>query len=202
LVLNARNTACVAGRSRAVTESSASPNIVSVGGTQFIPKYDKTTGIDVGWVPESVWHEAAGAGGGGASVVFSKPAYQNGMTPSDNARDVPDVSLAAAISHPGYLVGVDDEVECCAGGTSFASPYWAGIAALMEQLNGGRLGALNTQLYSLASSDSVGNGVRGVTKGINSFHGVRGFKAVPGYNQATGWGTPDINTFAHQFTGK
>jgi hypothetical protein len=73
---------------------------------------------------------------------------------------------------------------------------------LMEQLNGGRLGALNTNLYSLASSNAAANGIRDVTKGNNGFNGVKGFTAKPGYDQATGWGTPDINTFAHAYTGK
>ena len=36
----------------------------------------------------------------------------------------------------------------------------------------------------------------------NGFHGARGYRAVPSYDQATGWGTVDINTFAHAFTGK
>jgi subtilase family serine protease len=122
--------------------------------------------------------------------------------PDDNFRDIPDISLAAAIMHPGYVVGVNGQVEYCAGGTSFASPYWAGIGLVMEQLNGARLGAINPQLYSLVSTNGAGSGIRDVTKGSNGFHAVRGFKAVPGYDQASGWGTPDITTFAHAFTGK
>ena len=70
------------------------------------------------------------------------------------------------------------------------------------QLNGARLGAINTQLYSLMSTNAAGRGVRDVKKGRNSFHGVMGYKAVPSYDQATGWGTPDISTFAHALTGK
>jgi subtilase family serine protease len=194
--------ACVTSRTRALIETAASPNVESVGGTQFTPKYDRTTGIDVGFVPESVWHEAKGAGGGGVSAVFSKPTYQNGLTPNDNFRDIPDISLAAAIMHPGYVLGINGQVECCAGGTSFAAPYWAGIGLVMEQLNGARLGAINPQLYSLMSTNAAGSGIRDVTKGSNGFHGVVGFRAKPGYDQASGWGTPDITTFAHAFTGK
>src|SRR5262249_1057991 len=119
-----------------------------------------------------------------------------------NFRDIPDVSLAAAITHPGYIVGVDGQVECCGGGTSFGAPYWAGIGSLMQQLNGARLGAINTQLYSLMSTNAAGSGVRDVKQGRNSCHGVMGYKAVPSYDQATGWGTPDISTFAHALTGK
>jgi subtilase family serine protease len=207
-VFNPVKGVCVAGKKPGgVIETAASQHITSVGGTQVTPKYNKSTGIAIaGSAAETVWHEAVGATGGGASAVFSKPGYQDGDTPADGARDVPDISLLAAVKTPGYIVGVNGKVACCGGGTSFASPYWAGIAALMEQLNGGglggRLGALNTNLYSLASSDAAANGIRDVTKGNNRFKGVKGFTAKPGYDQATGWGTPDINTFAHAYTGK
>ncbi|HTT75349.1 MAG TPA: protease pro-enzyme activation domain-containing protein [Candidatus Binataceae bacterium] len=205
-IVNAKNN-CVAGKKRGVIETAAAPYVVSVGGTEIVkPKYDKSDeGIVVpGSGTEEVWHEGIGAGGGGASQVFSKPAYQNGVTPADNARDIPDISLLAATKTPGYVFAQNDELYFGGGGTSFASPYWAGIAALIEQLEGGRLGgsfAFNTRLYSLASSNAAANGIRDVTKGINSFHGVKGFKAEPGYDQATGWGTPDILLFVQAYTG-
>jgi subtilase family serine protease len=204
VVFNAKQNACTASNKRGVIETAASPNITSVGGTEVKPKYDKTTGIVIaGSGAETVWNESIGAGGGGASQVFSKPSYQDGLTPNDNVRDVPDVSLLAAVHTPGYIYGYEGEVFCCAGGTSFVSPYWAGIAALIEQVNGGgtsgRLGLLNTKVYSLASTDAAANGIRSVTKGNNSFHGAKGYKAAAGYNQATGWGTPDINTFVSAY---
>jgi subtilase family serine protease len=198
---------CVVSKKRGVIETAASPLITSVGGTEVKAKYDKTTGIVIpGSGIETVWHESIGASGGGASQVFTtKPTYQDGVTPNDGVRDIPDISLLAAAKTPGYIVGYQDEFFL-GGGTSFASPYWAGIAALMEQMKGGgidgRLGPINTQLYSLASSDAAGNGIRDVVKGNNGFNGVKGYKAVEGYDQATGWGTPDISVFAHAFTGK
>ena len=203
------NKGCVLSKTRSVMETAASQYVTAVGGTQSTPKYVKATGIAAGHATESVWYEAKyGASGGGASAVFSKPSYQDGVTPADNARDIPDISLLAAVLTPGYVVvdlsACPNPDVCLGGGTSFASPYWAGIAALMEQLKGGgsdgRLGAINTNLYSLASSNAAGNGILDVTKGNNGFNGVKGFKAVPGYDQATGWGTPDIATFAHKYT--
>jgi hypothetical protein len=68
--------------------------------------------------------------------------------------------------------------------------------------SGGRLGPINPKLYSLASSNSVTNGIRDVTKGANGFAGAKGYKASKGYDQATGWGTPDISVFAHAYTEK
>ena len=64
------------------------------------------------YIPESTWNEsgivAQGSGlwasGGGASVVYAKPAWQAGTgVPADNRRDVPDVSLSSS-GHDGYLV--------------------------------------------------------------------------------------------------
>jgi subtilase family serine protease len=210
VIFNPAKNTCVASKKRGVTETAASPNMTSVGGTETKPKYDKSTGIVIpGSGAETVWHESIGASSGGASQVFPKPSYQSGVTANDGARDIPDISLLAAAKTPGYVFAQNGEVVCCAGGTSFASPYWAGIAALMEQMNGGgldgRLGSsfsFNTQLYSLASSDAAANGLRDVTKGANGFGGAPGYKAKKGYDQATGWGTPDISVFAHAFTGK
>jgi subtilase family serine protease len=201
--INTHTGACVLSTQQGVTETAASPEVTSVGGTQFKAKFDKSTGVVI---PNSgkdvVWHEAIGATGGGASAVFLKPSYQSASTPADGARDIPDISLLAAVQTPGYFYGARGKVLCCGGGTSFASPYWAGIGALMEQLNGGRLGPLNTQLYSLAASNAAGDGIRDVTTGNNSFGKVKGFTAAPGYDQASGWGTPDISVFAHAYTGK
>jgi len=96
----------------------------------------------------------AGVGGsGGQSVFFTKPKWQltsiPGM-PDDHRRDQPDVSLFASngIFHHFYLFCMSDPKEggapCdyaknkdlfgnAAGGTSFASPAFAGIAALMQE---------------------------------------------------------------------
>jgi subtilase family serine protease len=202
-VVEGKNGGCVRSDKRGVFETAASPNVTAVGGTQFKPKFDKSTGVVVpGSANEVVWHETKGASGGGASAVFLKPSYQSASTPTDGARDIPDISLLAAVQTPGYFYGASGKVLCCGGGTSFGSPYWAGIGALMEQLNGGRLGPLNTQLYSLAASNAAGNGIRDVTTGNNSFGKVKGFTAAPGYDQASGWGTPDISVFAHAYTVK
>jgi subtilase family serine protease len=96
----------------------------------------------------------AGVGGSGSeSVFFTKPKWQltsiPGM-PHDNRRDQPDVSLFAAngIFNHFYLYCMSDKKEggapCnyhnsndllsnAAGGTSFSSPAFAGIAALIQQ---------------------------------------------------------------------
>jgi pseudomonalisin len=121
----------------------------------------------------------AGVGGSGSqSVFFTKPKWQltsiPGM-PNDNRRDQPDVSLFAAngIFNHFYLFCMSDKSEggakcnyhnvndlltSAAGGTSFASPDFAGIAALRQQLlnisgvPSPRSGNLAPLLYELAAA--------------------------------------------------
>jgi subtilase family serine protease len=199
---------CAVGTSRNVNELASDPFVTSIGGTQFDPNYD-SAGNDVGHVPQSVWNEEAqkgGAGGGGASAVFSKPFFQDVGTPADKARDVPDISMESAATHPGAfsvfpLQKSASAVVCCFAGTSLGAPIWAGITALMIQYNKGeRVGTINPRLYSLGNQrDTKKTGIRSVTMGNNNFNGVTGFQAKPGYNQATGWGTPDIATFVRAY---
>jgi subtilase family serine protease len=79
------------------------------------------------------------------------------------------------------------------GGTSEASPIFAGIVALADQVAGHRLGYLNPALYQLAESSH--SGIVDVTSGNNSFAGVHGFPARRGYDLASGLGTVDAATF-------
>ncbi len=189
---------CVAGTSPHVSEMSADPNVTAVGGTQFTPNYSGTS--DVGNVPESAWDDPSGSTGGGASAIFPKPAYQNTVTPADGMRDVPDIALGASPYSPGFYWATDSGgsavMSCCIGGTSIAAPMWAGLAKLVAQTDGGRLGNMNPELYTLgAMANPALSGLRDVTTGNNTFNGVTGFSAVAGYDQATGWGTADMATF-------
>ncbi|HTT75288.1 MAG TPA: protease pro-enzyme activation domain-containing protein [Candidatus Binataceae bacterium] len=196
---------CSTGTSQNVSEMAADPNVTSVGGSEFVPDYDADDN-DIGFVPETVWNDpsgsAAGASGGGASTIFSKPAYQLASTPADGARDVPDVAFAASAINPGFYLGYDSggsaALECCVGGTSVAAPMWAGLIKLISQ-SYGRLGNVDQILYQLGPlGGSVG--IRDVTAGNNSFNGVTGFNAVPGYDQATGWGSADITTLVNSWS--
>jgi len=183
-----------------VSEMAADPNVTGVGGTMFIPNYDGN-GDDVGFVPEQVWNEpGGGASGGGASKIFTKPAFQeSNLTPNDGRRDVPDVAMIAG--SPAVYLGNDDRtgghhafLDCCWGGTSLGAPMFAGIAALINQNQGGRIGNADWGLYQLGPNQNNSTvGLRDVTSGDNHFNGVAGFSAGPGYDQATGWGTPDID---------
>jgi uncharacterized repeat protein (TIGR01451 family) len=124
----------------------------------------------------------AGSGGPSSCAVASdggcagtpKPSWQSAPgVPADGVRDLPDVSLFAAIT-VGYedtiwghaYVFCDSGDSTCTtasspsswatgGGTSFASPILAGIQALVNQSTGARQGNPNTVYYTLASSQSA-----------------------------------------------
>lgn len=157
------------------------------------------------------------AGGGGPSSIYSKPAWQTGPNvPDDGARDLPDVSLDAGI-HDSYAMcpcAPQPDIPTDnlpfqtfnAAGTSAGSPIWAGLAALIDQHAGGRQGNLNPELYALAQSEprvlhDITQGSTAVPcvagsadcgpSGVLYWHGAPAFSAGPGYDLATGLGTPD-----------
>jgi subtilase family serine protease len=110
-------------------------------------------------------------GSGSQSVYYAKPDWQltsvPGM-PNDGVRDQPDVSLFAANGLWGhfYVYCMSDAKEggapCvytgnnifnnAAGGTSFASPAFAGVTALIQQTIGSALGNVGPELYTLAQA--------------------------------------------------
>ena len=193
---------CVPATTANVSETAADPFVTGVGGTHFTPNYN-AQGFDVGTTTETGWSSS----GGGQSAVFSKPDFQVGVTPNDNQRDVPDISLGADFAGPGFWFANDKngnaEMVCCFGGTSIGTPVWAGISKLIVELNGGtRIGSMNSRIYQLgAMGNTSQSGLRDVTSGNNTFNGVAGFNAVAGYDQVTGWGSPDIQTFEAAYLG-
>ena len=148
------------------------------------------------------------AGGGGKSIFFSRPSYQNGVrNVVGSQRGVPDISMSAACSGsvdtystfggqpPGWTP------EC---GTSEATPLFAGIVALADQVAGHSLGLINPALYRLAAEGapgivdvSWGNNTVSFSQGGHE-HTVRGFAAAPGYDLASGVGTVNAAYFVRE----
>jgi subtilase family serine protease len=222
----------------AVDFPASSPNVTGVGGTMF--NEGTTTGATTYWsatnsttggsalsyIPEAVWNESGtsglGAGGGGSSIFFTKPTWQTGNgVPADNARDVPDVSLDAASGHDGYLFC--SQGSCTngfrnasnnlnvVGGTSVATPSFAGILALVQQQIGSAIGNANPTIYGLANSTSYNNIFHDITTGNNDSPciagtpncptgGSIGYNAAQGYDLATGWGSIDAANLATKWT--
>jgi pseudomonalisin len=198
---------------RAVNGLCSSPYSVCVGGTQFsdssyslywAPSNAGTMGSALSYIPEAAWNASGAsglwAGGGGVSTLYAKPTWQNGLgVPADGKRDVPDVSLSAAV-HDGYLIFMNGD-NLVSGGTSAASPSFAGLMALVVESRGGRQGNANTALYSLANNQRSGGAAvfHDIKTGNNSVPGVTGFSAVAGYDQATGLGSVDANVLVNHW---
>jgi subtilase family serine protease len=170
------------------------PLVTAIGGTQL---YLDDAGRRL--QPDSVWNDGYGAGGGGLSAVFSRPTYQNAVkSVVGNKRGYPDVSMSAAANGAVWFYGTFDPAHPgwgLAAGTSEGTPVFAGVIALADQYAGHRLGDVNALLYSLGAQDSPSSGLVDITVGDNSFAGVTGYQAGPGYDLASGWGTIDAATF-------
>lgn len=161
---------------------TSSPSVTAVGGADSL---------------DTVWSD----GGGGFSDVFPMPDYQqdavraylsSGEAPSSkdynkSGRAYPDV---AAFSVNFAIIYEGSEIEVA--GTSCAAPTFAGLVASLNdiRLRSGRktLGFLNPLLYQLK-----GRGFTDITKGSNNGgNPFCGFKAIAGWDPASGWGNPDF----------
>lgn len=228
------NIVTAATQGLAVDFPASSPYVTAMGGTEFAENGGSfwTTapnGVDiissaVSYIPETAWNDTStanglAAGGGGASIYYSKPSWQMGLgVPSDNARDVPDLSLNASSEHEGYLTCVQGSCVSgfrnpnnptlanaltVVGGTSAAVPTFGGIIALLNQKMGFSQGSLvNPTLYSMAGTwpaafhdITSGNNIVPCTAGTPNCPASApfqfGFNAGVGYDQATGLGSID-----------
>jgi subtilase family serine protease len=155
----------------------------------------------VGYGGEQVWNEPDFdlATGGAPSLIFPTPWYQAGLGLS--ARTTPDVAADAAVSGGGYQysTGVPSEAGWSLSvGTSFGSPIWSSIAALADQLaaqyHRGTIGFINPALYLIGAIPFLYHlAFHDITVGNNTIAGSTvGFSAGPGWDDATGWGTPNV----------
>jgi subtilase family serine protease len=187
----------------------SSPYSTCVGGTEFneganASRYwSASDGANyesaLGYIPEEVWNESASNGGsglwastGGVSTTYAQPSWQKGIagtSASNGMRAVPDVAMSAS-SHDGYVI-VEDGSYWIIGGTSAASPSFAGVMALVVQGQGGKgQGNANPGLYALLGAAK--NPFHATPSGNNTVPGVTGFTASgAAYNLATGLGSVD-----------
>src|ERR1017187_1379802 len=156
---------------------------------------------------ESVWNDGTnsggGASGGGRSQVWSRPSWQTGagITATDTMRMVPDLSVigdpdsgfveyytgsSAGFCHHACTGGWDT-----IGGTSISSQLVGALLAVSAQFCGvSRLGFVNPTLYAMNNS---GVGFTDVTSGSNDLYGEGVYSAAPGYDMASGLGSPDAS---------
>ena len=168
-----------------VDDPASQPYVTGVGGTSL------TIDSTQNYLSETVWNNgsaSAGAGGGGVSVVWSIPTYQQGIPGifSSTFRNVPDVSLDAD-PNTGYSVYYNGSWYAM-GGTSCAAPLWAAYTALVNQqrmLNSlPAIGFISPTLYALEATSGYSQDFHDITSGNNLFYAAGG-----GYDNATGLGS-------------
>ncbi|MGH3744544.1 MAG: S53 family peptidase [Mycobacteriales bacterium] len=179
---------------RVVDWPASDPLVTSVGGTRL------DLGADGGReAPDQAWGGDEGAGGGGLSAIFARPAYQDPVSSVvGDHRGIPDISLDASTSSGVITYGsYDGGGWSLGGGTSQAAPILAGIVALADQKAHARVGFLNDALYGTLATSPAG-GIVDVTRGsddLGAGSSVPGYAARRGYDLATGLGTVDAGRF-------
>lgn len=170
---------------------ASDPNVTGVGGTHL------QTGSGGSYQSESVWNSGSSGStrsGGGYSSTYSTPSWQSAVN-SGQYRSVPDVALAADPNSGGLSIVLNGGWTTV-GGTSESSPLWSGFILDAVQKAGKRLGAINPTIYATAGSSSYGADFHDVTQGTNGY-----YKAGPGYDLATGWGSPVGDKLITALTG-
>jgi subtilase family serine protease len=208
---------------------TSDPYVTAVGGTSdAIGAHDKFN-FQTGWGTHKYNLSADGkswisagflyGAGGGSSALFNRPDYQNGVVPGrfGSGRAVPDVGLDAD-PNTGFLIGqtqtFSDGVyydEYRIGGTSLASPLYAGMTALASQHAGGRLGFLNPTIYSQAGTNvftdikgqpsdpgnvrvdfaNSENAKNGLVYSVRTFNQDSSLQVGAGWDNVTGVGSPN-----------
>jgi subtilase family serine protease len=194
---------------RTVAWPASDPLVTAVGGTRLQLTAGRRTARDRVW--NDTYNKALNqvffgnpgpnplAAGGGRSQVFARPWYQAGVAGIVHSRrGVPDIAMSGACS--GTVLIYTSFAGESAGwqptcGTSEATPLFAGIVALAEQVAHHSLGLINPALYALAAAHAPG--LVDITRGGNTvsftqhhrFVTVPGFRARPGYDLASGVGT-------------
>ena len=186
-----------------VNYPASDPVITGVGGTSLYlsaaATVDKQTiQFEGGWSFDT----QNGSSGGGYSVFFGLPSYQANVVistdpESNGMRQVPDVSLVGDPTTGAYLIFRGQPIAV--GGTSWSSPCWAGLCALLNQARAdqGRppLTALNSLLYPLQGTQAFRDILFDTNNGAFDAY-------VPdvGYDLVTGLGVPNFTTLSQKLT--
>jgi len=204
--------------SRVTSWPDSDPLVTGVGGTQLRQQGAGYTSVawndtyDRAWTlyGEGSTAPDPAASGGGTSEFFARPAYQDGVAAvTGGRRGVPDIAMSAACDgsvsiYSSYQPGQAGWSLTC--GTSEATPEFAAIVALADQVAGHPLGQINPAIYRLESEHAPG--IVDVTSGNNSVSfdqganakpvSVAGYPAGRGYDLVTGVGTVNAKDFVYE----
>ncbi len=181
------------------TAPGLDPYITEVGGTDL-----GTASAGGPWSSETGW---TGSGGGFyASAGQAIPTWQqtSGVITAANAgsttyRNSPDIAADANQDSVGYFQTGNGAAANAyvVGGTSLATPRYAGYLAMANQqsvANGGStLGFINPALYALGLGSNAATVYHDITTGSNASAAgtpVVTYSARAGYDLVTGWGSP------------
>ena len=208
-------------RHRVTAWPATDPLVTAVGGTE-LEQNGGGSFTSVAWNDSfnqtfaKFWtgstHASPFATGGGVSEFFARPSFQNGVKGiTGAARGVPDISMSGACNgavdvYSGYIT----KGWSLACGTSEATPEFAAIVAIADQIAGRPLGVINSTLYKMYARHAAGivdvtsgnNTVAFYPKGGKSPVTVKGYSAGKGYDLVTGIGTLDALPFAYELAGK
>jgi subtilase family serine protease len=200
-----------ADKQQSASWPATSPWVLAVGGTNLTLTAANTIAASGVWNDTEYpapYQQAAG-GGGGVSTFVQRPWWQPATASVKSHRMIPDVA-AFADAGPGYEIVCSAGVQGCGpvpgqtltpvGGTSAAAPLVAGMIALWtqkaQQIGAPRPGFVPPLLYSLAKRPGV---YLDIAQGTNViFGGVKCCSAGPGFDLASGLGSPLADQVAAQ----
>jgi len=184
----------------AVEWPAVSPNVVAVGGTSLT--YSGTTRSEVAWSNT----------GGGVSAYTAAPSYQNNTVPglgTPTRRTVADVAMNADPNTGQYVAvmtpGSSTVNWVSAGGTSLATPQWAGVIAIanatLAQAGKPMMGAPHAVLYNKIATTpgTYASSFADIAKGSNGT--CASCTAKTGHDQQTGLGTPNVSSLISTLGG-
>ena len=180
---------------------AVSPNVLAVGGTSTNVSSGGSR-VEVAWT----------SSGGGMSAYEALPAWQSGVTTFGGGalarRAVPDVAFNASPMTGEYvavtLPGVATTWSAY-GGTSIAAPQWAGLVAVANGIRAANakaaLGDVHALIYKsiAAVPGTYASAMHDVVEGGNGTCAT--CRAGTGYDQTTGWGSPNAAQLFSVLTG-
>ncbi len=182
-----------------VSLPASDPFVLAVGGTTLTANPAAGAYIsETAWNTSASFSQPGSASGGGFSHLYARPAYQDGVPGIGTMRGVPDVAADADAQDGAPVVYADGSTPFIvpASGTEAAAPLWAGLIALADQYAHHDLGFVNPAIYRIARSSSYHQAFHDITTGNNVMTmpyplGTVGYQTAPGWDPATGWGSPD-----------
>jgi kumamolisin len=178
-----------------VSFPASDPWAVAVGGTELSINSQQQCTDEVVWSSQSpnLAHcKNSWGSGGGNSTLFQRSGWQNAKGVnnkySHNDRQVPDIAGAA-----DYVAVYFQQQWGAMAGTSVAAPIWATGQALVNEDTIAHVGIVGYGpqfYYAVADEKAGGKAYFDVTQGDNLY-----YPATPGWDFATGLGTPNLANF-------